>query len=139
MDPYIVFLRDGQLPEDLELGPIIAKKAKWFEWYDGALHKKSYTHPLLKCVTPTEGNYILREIHEGACGTDQGIQTLMGRLQEAGTISLVSRPTSKNWLRLVKSVSSVGKCLAGPPITSLRFWPFYLSTGGESTFRVPSP
>ena len=59
-------------------------KAKWFEWYDGALYKNSYTHPLLKCVTPTEGNYILCEIHEGACGTHQGIQTLIGKTLRSG-------------------------------------------------------
>lgn len=39
MDPYIELLRDGKLPEDPELGPIIAIKEKWFEWYNGALYK----------------------------------------------------------------------------------------------------
>lgn len=84
MDRYISLLRDGQPPEDPELGPIIVKKAKWFEWYDGALYKKSYTHPFLKCVTPTEGDYIIREIHVGACGIHQGTRTLIGKVLRSG-------------------------------------------------------
>ena len=84
LDAYIVFLRDEQLLEDPQLGPIIMKKVKWFELYDGALYKKSYTRPLLKCGTPTDGNYILCEIHEGACGTHQEIQTLIVKTLRSG-------------------------------------------------------
>ena len=84
MDHYIKFLRDGELPEDPVMGPMILKKSKWFEWYDGALYKMSYTHPLLKCVTPSEGNYILCEIHEGACGIHQGARTIIGKVLRSG-------------------------------------------------------
>src|SRR5688572_22713030 len=60
------------------------KKSKWFEYHDGTLYKKSYTHPLLKCVTPKEGNYILREIHEGGCGIHQGIRTVINKVLRSG-------------------------------------------------------
>lgn len=40
----------------------------------GNLYKKSYTHLLLKCVT-FDRNYILWEIHKGACSSHQGART----------------------------------------------------------------
>ncbi|XP_021743464.1 uncharacterized protein LOC110709553 [Chenopodium quinoa] len=54
-------------------------QAKWFLWHEGKVYKKSYTHPLLYCVSPDEGDYILREIHQGACGSHQGSRTLAGK------------------------------------------------------------
>ena len=32
--------------------------------------------PFLKCVTPLEVKYIMREIHEGTCGNYTGVQPL---------------------------------------------------------------
>ena len=32
--------------------------------------------PLLKCATPSEAKYIMREIHEGTCGNHVGGQSL---------------------------------------------------------------
>ena len=68
MDPFIQYFKHSILPEDPAQLPLFMKKLKWFEFFEDTLYKKSYTHPLLKCVTPKDGNYILREIHEGGCG-----------------------------------------------------------------------
>ena len=35
---------------------------------DGELYKKAKNGPLLKCVMPSEADYILREVHQGCCG-----------------------------------------------------------------------
>ena len=43
---------------------------------DGELYKKAKNGPLLKCVTPFEVDYILREIHEGCCGHHLGARAL---------------------------------------------------------------
>ena len=43
---------------------------------DGELYKKAKNGPLLKCVTPFEADYILREIHEGCCGHHLGARAL---------------------------------------------------------------
>lgn len=72
MDKMIKYLRDEELPSDEKEAEKVQAKAKWFAWHDENLYKKSYTHPLLKFVTPEDGDYILREIYEGACGSHQG-------------------------------------------------------------------
>ncbi|XP_057518009.1 uncharacterized protein LOC130798929 [Amaranthus tricolor] len=84
MEPYIKFLQNQTLPHDENQAKMLQKKARWFELHEGTLYKKSYTHPLLKCVSPEEGNYILREIHEGGCGIHQGVRTVIGKILRSG-------------------------------------------------------
>ncbi len=40
-------------------------KAARFTILDGQLLKRSFFGPYLKCITPTEANYILAELHQG--------------------------------------------------------------------------
>ncbi|XP_034225475.1 uncharacterized protein LOC117635208 [Prunus dulcis] len=40
-------------------------------WMDPILHL-----PYLRCLTPEEGHYVLREIHEGICGNHSGARSL---------------------------------------------------------------
>lgn len=58
----------------------LKKNVGWFICHEGHLYKKTYTHPLLKYVTPFEGNYILREIHEWASSSHQGAKIVVRRL-----------------------------------------------------------
>ena len=44
--------------------------------YDGRLYRRGFLIPLLKCVDLEEGNYILREVHEGVYGNHVGGQSL---------------------------------------------------------------
>ncbi|XP_057517953.1 uncharacterized protein LOC130798872 [Amaranthus tricolor] len=84
MGPYVKYLQDQTLPQHENQAKMLQKKAKWFELHEGTLYKKSYTHPLLKCVAPEEGNYILREIHEGGCGIHQGVRTVISKVLRSG-------------------------------------------------------
>ena len=84
MEKMIKYLRDEELPSDNKEVKKVKTKAKWFTWHDENLYKKSYTHPLLKCVTPEDGEYILREIHEGACGSHQGSRTIAATALQVG-------------------------------------------------------
>ena len=84
MEPYIKYLQNQTLPQDENRAKTLQKKAGWFELHEGTLYKKSYTHPLLKCVSPEEGNYILREIHEGGCRIHQGVRTVIGKHLRSG-------------------------------------------------------
>ena len=52
--------------------------------YDERLYRRGFSTPLLKCVDLTEGNYILREIHEGFCGNHSGGQSLAHKVIRQG-------------------------------------------------------
>nr|XP_027086382.1 uncharacterized protein LOC113708109 [Coffea arabica] len=51
-------------------------KSRGYELSGGVLYKKSYLRPWLRCITPEEGDYILRELHEGICGNHVGPRVL---------------------------------------------------------------
>ena len=65
---------------DLHADPILARKMKLkalqFCIVDGELYRKAKNGPLLKCVTPSEADYILREVHKGCCGHHLGVRAL---------------------------------------------------------------
>ncbi|KAL0394846.1 UNVERIFIED_CONTAM: hypothetical protein Slati_4450800 [Sesamum latifolium] len=48
------------------------------------LYKKSYTHPLLWCLSTEEGIHILQEIHSGCCGAHAGTGILANKALRAG-------------------------------------------------------
>ncbi|KAI5338538.1 hypothetical protein L3X38_017809 [Prunus dulcis] len=43
---------------------------------NGSLYKRGFSLPYLRCLTPEEGHYVLREIHEGICGNHSGARSL---------------------------------------------------------------
>ncbi|KAK3037368.1 hypothetical protein RJ639_030466 [Escallonia herrerae] len=43
---------------------------------ESVLYKRSFTLPYLRCLTPTEADYALREVHEGICGQHLGGRAL---------------------------------------------------------------
>ncbi|KAL0402739.1 UNVERIFIED_CONTAM: hypothetical protein Slati_4303800 [Sesamum latifolium] len=47
-------------------------------------YKKSYTHPLLRCLSTEEGIHILQEIHSGCCGAHAGTRILANKALRAG-------------------------------------------------------
>ena len=44
--------------------------------YNDKLYRRGYSMPLLKCATPLEAKYIMKEIHQGICGNHIGGQSL---------------------------------------------------------------
>jgi hypothetical protein len=57
-----------QLPEDAVEAKRITRQSKAFVVLQGKLYKKSITGVLQRCVTPQEGQAILKDIHAGVCG-----------------------------------------------------------------------
>ena len=68
MDPIIAYLRNDKLPEGKIEACILRLKAARYIHYDDKLYRRGYSMPLLKCIPPSEKEYIMREIHEGICG-----------------------------------------------------------------------
>ncbi|XP_057770724.1 uncharacterized protein LOC130990511 [Salvia miltiorrhiza] len=48
------------------------------------LYKRSFTQPLLKCLSPEEANFALKEIHAGCCGGHTGFRDLVRKIIRAG-------------------------------------------------------
>ncbi|XP_020202767.1 uncharacterized protein LOC109788450 [Cajanus cajan] len=84
MTCIIEYILNGTLPTD----PLEAKKmrtrAARYTMIAGELYKRGVSTPLLKCLAPEQAHYVLREIHEGVCGTHSGSRTLAAKIIRAG-------------------------------------------------------
>lgn len=62
----------------------LTRQAAHYLLIDGVLYKRGFSLPLLKCLTLEDAEYVLREIHEGICGSDTGARTLMAKTIRQG-------------------------------------------------------
>ncbi|GKV43252.1 hypothetical protein SLEP1_g50566 [Rubroshorea leprosula] len=80
----INYLQSGELPEDQSAAKVIRCRAAHFTLVDNQLYKRAASMPLLRCLTPYEAEYAVREVHEGVCGTHIGGKTLARKLLRHG-------------------------------------------------------
>ncbi|XP_008222401.1 PREDICTED: uncharacterized protein LOC103322272 [Prunus mume] len=76
MDPILQFLQNQTLPADPTEARRVRYRSARYLIINGALYKRGFSLPYLWCLTPEEGHYVLREIHEGICGNHSGARSL---------------------------------------------------------------
>ena len=68
MDPILDYLTIGALPGDKFVARKVTRQVPRYVLYNGKLYKRSFILPLLKCLPPSDMDYVLREVHEGIYG-----------------------------------------------------------------------
>ena len=84
MTPIVSYLKDGKLPEGKDEAKKLRIRAARYVLIDEVLYKRGFSQPYLRCLNPHEANYVLREIHEGACGNHSGARSLIHKVVRAG-------------------------------------------------------
>jgi len=127
LEPIYKYLRDGVVPEDKVRARGIKYRSCRYLIHDGILYRRSYTQPLLRCLTPYESDYVLREIHEGVCGNHLGPRSLAHRALTIGYYWPTMRRDAEDLVkkcdkcqRFAKSSNAPGQPMV--PIQSP--WPF---------------
>ncbi|KAL0409949.1 UNVERIFIED_CONTAM: Retrovirus-related Pol polyprotein from transposon opus [Sesamum latifolium] len=82
--PIIKWIEEGLLPENRWEAARLKTRATRFIIQEHILYKKSYTHPLLRCLSTEEGIHILQEIHSGCYGAHVGTRILANKAFRAG-------------------------------------------------------
>ncbi|KAL0445373.1 UNVERIFIED_CONTAM: putative protein K02A2.6 [Sesamum latifolium] len=82
--PIIKLIEEGLLPKNRWEAVRLKTQATRFIIQEHILYKKSYTHPLLRCLSTEEGIHILQEIHSGCCGAHVGTRILANKALRAG-------------------------------------------------------
>ncbi|KAL0278040.1 UNVERIFIED_CONTAM: Retrovirus-related Pol polyprotein from transposon, partial [Sesamum radiatum] len=82
--PIIKWIEEGLLPENRWEAARLKTQATRFLMQEHVLYKKSYTHPLLRCLSTEEGIHILKKIHNGCCGAHVGTRILANKALRAG-------------------------------------------------------
>ncbi|XP_075658733.1 uncharacterized protein LOC142628539 [Castanea sativa] len=80
----VVYLKDGRLPEDKDEARKLRVRAAKYVFINEVLYKRGFSQPYLRCLAPNESNYVLREVHEGACGNHSGARSLVHKIIRAG-------------------------------------------------------
>ncbi|GKV52226.1 hypothetical protein SLEP1_g58817 [Rubroshorea leprosula] len=75
-DPIREYILNGTIPGDKQEEMKLRRKVSRYTLVGDILYKRSYSLPLLKCLTPYEAEYALKEVHEGVCGSHVGARTL---------------------------------------------------------------
>ncbi|XP_065630573.1 uncharacterized protein LOC112003347 [Quercus suber] len=84
MVPIVSYLKDGRLPEEKDEARKLRARAARYVLMDEILYRRGFFQPYLRCLALDEANYILREIHEGACGNHSGARSLVHKVVRAG-------------------------------------------------------
>jgi ribonuclease HI len=84
--PYLQYLHQGELPLDRAEARRLARRAKSFILLgDGKeLYHRSPSSILQRCISITEGQELLQEIHSGACGHHAAPRALVGNAFRQG-------------------------------------------------------
>ncbi|XP_057808901.1 uncharacterized protein LOC131023379 [Salvia miltiorrhiza] len=79
--PIIHFLKTGE-----RLNRETNQRARYENYclLNDQLYKRSFTQPLLKCLSPEEANFALNEVHAGCCGGHTGFRDLVRKIIRAG-------------------------------------------------------
>ena len=84
MTSIVSYLKEGKLLEGRdEARKLRIKSAKYF-LMDEVLYKRGFSQFYLRCLAPDEVNYVLREVHEGACGNHLKARSLVHKVVSVG-------------------------------------------------------
>ena len=84
MTPVISYLKDGTLPEGKNEARKLRIRSARYVLLNDALYKRGFSQPYLRCLSPDEANYVLKEVHEGACENHLGARSLIHKVVRAG-------------------------------------------------------
>jgi hypothetical protein len=99
MQPYLAYMINKTLPEDTVEARRIIRRSQAFIVVQGKLYKKSITCILQRCVTPQEGQEILKDIHAGVCGHHASSRAIAAKAFRAGFYWLTTIKDAKDIVR----------------------------------------
>jgi hypothetical protein len=99
MQPYLAYMVNKTLPKDTVQAKRIIRRSKAFIMLQGKLYKKSITGILQRCVTPQEGQEILKDIHAGVCGHHASSRAIAAKAFRAGFYWLTAIEDAKDIVR----------------------------------------
>ena len=83
MTPIISYLKDGSLPEGKDETRRVRVRLVRYVLLNDVLYKRGFSQPYLRWLSPDEANYVLKEVHEEACGNHSGARSLIHKVVHA--------------------------------------------------------
>jgi hypothetical protein len=124
MQLYLAYMINKKLPEDAVEAKKIVRRSKAFDVLQGKLYKKSITGVLQRCVTPQEGQVILKDIHAGVCGHHASSRAIAAKAFRAGFYWLTAIEDAKD---IVQKCEACQRFASRPHVTVAELQPIPLS------------
>ena len=80
MTPIVSYLKDEKLLEGKDKARKLRVRSAKYVLMNEVLYKRSFSQPYLRCLAPDEANYVLKEVHEGACGNHSGARSIVHKV-----------------------------------------------------------
>ena len=84
MTLIVTYLKDGRLLEKRDEAKKLRIGLTKYILIDEVLYKRGFSQLYLRCLAPDKANYVLREIHERACGNHSRARALIHKVVHAG-------------------------------------------------------
>jgi len=81
--PIVSYLKDCTLSDGKEAVRKLKVQVARFVLIKDVLYKKGFSRPYLRCLSPEETDYVMREVHEGIYGNHSGSRSLVHKLIRA--------------------------------------------------------
>ena len=83
MTPIVKYLKYERLLEERDETRKLRVRSTRYVLMDEVLYRRGFFQPYLRCLAPDKANYVLREIHEGACGNHSRARSLIHKVVHA--------------------------------------------------------
>ncbi|GKA93958.1 reverse transcriptase domain-containing protein [Tanacetum coccineum] len=128
MMPILEYLNNDTLPVERKKARSIKWKSQCFAIINETLYKKSFLGPWLRCVGPSQANYVLWEIHKGSCSMHAGTRSVVAKALRTGYYWPTMHKDARALIKACQECQVHKPVPRNPqerlnPITSP--WPFY--------------
>jgi ribonuclease HI len=124
MQPYLAYIINKTLPKGTVEAKRIIWRSKAFVVLQEKLYNKSITGILQRCVTPQEGQEILKDIHAGVCGHHASSRAIAAKAFRAGFYGLTAIEDVKD---IVKKCEACQRFASRPHAPAAELQPIPLS------------
>ena len=100
MTPIISYLKDGSLPEGKDEARRLRVQSARYVLLSDVLYKRGFSQPYLRYLSPDEVNYVLREVHKGACGNHLGARSLIHKVVRVGYYRPTIQADAKSYVKV---------------------------------------
>ena len=120
-------MKDGQLPEERDKARKLRVSLARYVFMDEVLYRRGFSQLYLRCLALNEANYVLREIHEGACGNHSRARSLVRKVIHAGYYWPNMQADAKAYVKVCNQCqrfSNVPRQPSEYPTPMMAPWPF---------------
>ncbi|RDY02360.1 hypothetical protein CR513_14196, partial [Mucuna pruriens] len=94
------YLQNGETPDNPGEALKVVKEATKYTLLGQHLYRRGFSFPLLRCLEDEESAYVIKEVHEGVCGTHIGGRALANYFTkwiEAKSVALITTERIKRF------------------------------------------